>query len=110
MQTLKTKFLLVASTLILGFTTISCKDDDKIIDVIKPDLSFFVLSNGNQLLKINANNSSTATATTPIVGLLPSDLLTAIDFRPATGELYGVSSQSRIYVINQETGDRKSVV
>ena len=104
MQTLKTKMLIVASALILGFTTISCKDNDKNIDVIKPDLTFFVLSNGNQLLKINANNSATATATTPITGLLPSDLLTAIDFRPATGELYGVSSQSRIYVINQETG------
>ena len=104
MQTLKSKVLIAASALVLGFSTISCKDNAKNIDVIKPDLTFFVLSNGSQLLKINANNSATATATTPITGLLPSDLLTAIDFRPATGELYGVSSQSRIYVINQETG------
>ena len=109
MQTLKTKLLLAATALFLGFTTISCKDDDKVIDVAKPDLTFFALSNGNQLLKINANNSSTATATTPITGLLPSDLLTAIDFRPATGELYGVSSQSRIYVINQETGTARVI-
>ncbi|MEY4539780.1 MAG: hypothetical protein RLZZ306_1537 [Bacteroidota bacterium] len=109
MQTLKTKLLLAATALFLGFTTISCKDDDKVIDVIKPDLTFFALSNGNQLLKINANNSSTATATTPITGLLPSDLLTAIDFRPATGELYGVSSQNRIYVINQETGTARII-
>lgn len=97
--------LIAASALILGFTTISCKDDNNnIVDVIKPDLTFFTLLNGNQLLKINANNSATATATTPITGLMASDLLTAIDFRPATGELYGVSSQSRIYAINQETG------
>jgi hypothetical protein len=104
MQTIKTKMLIAAAALILGFTTISCKDDNKVVDVIKPDLTFFALSNGNQLLKINANNSAMATATTPITGLIASDLLTAIDFRPATGELYGVSSQSRIYVINQETG------
>jgi Domain of unknown function (DUF4394) len=104
MKKLKTKMLIGALALILGFTTMSCKDDNKVIDVIKPDLSLFVLSNGNQLLKINANNASTAMATTPITGLIASDLLTAIDFRPATGELYGVSSQSRIYVINQETG------
>jgi Domain of unknown function (DUF4394) len=104
MRTIKTKLLIAASALILGISTISCKDDSKVIDVIKPDLTFFALSNGNQLLKINANNSAMATATTPITGLIASDLLTAIDFRPATGELYGVSSQSRIYVINQETG------
>ena len=109
MQTIKTKMLIAASALILGFTTISCKDDDKKIDVVKPDLTFFALSNGNQLLKINANASATATATTPITGLLPSDLLTSIDFRPATGELYGVSSQSRIYVINQESGAARVV-
>lgn len=105
MKTIKNKMLIIASALILGFTTISCKDDNNnVVDVIKPDLTFFTLLNGNQLLKINANNSATATATTPITGLMASDLLTAIDFRPATGELYGVSSQSRIYVINQETG------
>ena len=109
MQKIKTKVLIIASALILGFTTISCKNDDKIIDVIKPDLTFFVLSNGNQLLKINANNSSTPASTTQIVGLLPNDLLTAIDFRPATGELYGVSSQSRIYVINQENGTARVI-
>lgn len=105
MKTIKNRMLIIASALILGFTTISCKDDNNnVVDVIKPDLTFFTLLNGNQLLKINANNSATATATTPITGLMASDLLTAIDFRPATGELYGVSSQSRIYVINQETG------
>ena len=109
MQTIKTKVLIMASALILGFVTISCKDNDKIIDVIKPDLTFFALSNGNQLLKINANNSSIPTSTTLITGLLPNDLLTAIDFRPATGELYGVSSQSRIYVINQENGTARVI-
>lgn len=105
MKTIKNRMLIAACALILGFTTISCKDDNNnVVDVIKPDLTFFTLLNGNQLLKINANNSATATATTPITGLMASDLLTAIDFRPATGELYGVSSQSRIYAINQETG------
>lgn len=104
MQTLKTKLIVAASALILGFITISCKDENKNIEVTKPDLNFFVVSNGNQLLRINAMSSSSAMTSTPITGLLPSDLLTSIDFRPATGELYGVSAQSRIYVINQETG------
>ena len=104
MQILTKKVLIAATVLLLGLTTISCKDKEEMISVIKPDITFFALSNGNQLLKINAMSSETATATTPITGLLASDALTAIDFRPATGELYGVSLQSRIYVINQETG------
>lgn len=104
MQTLKTKVLIATSALLLGFTTISCKLKEEIVSIIKPDVTFFALSNGNQLLKINAMTSETAIATTLITGLIASDALTAIDFRPATGELYGVSSQSRIYIINQETG------
>lgn len=109
MQTLTTKVLVAASALLLGLTTISCKDKDEMVSVIKPDITFFALSNGNQLLRINAMSPETATATTPITGLLASDALTAIDFRPATGELYGVSSQSRIYIINQETGAARVV-
>ena len=104
MQTLKTKVLIAISALLLGLTTISCKDKEEMVSVIKPDVTFFALSNGNQLLKINTMSSETAVATTSITGLIASDALTAIDFRPATGELYGVSSQSRIYIINQETG------
>ena len=104
MQKLTTKMLIAATTLVLGLTIISCKSNQEVVGVMKPDVTFFALSNGNQLLKINAMSSETATATTPITGLTTSEVLTAIDFRPATGELYGVSSQSRIYVINQETG------
>ena len=71
MQTLKTKMLIAATALILGFSIISCKDNNKNIDVAKPDLTFFALSNGNQQLKINANNSANVNVTTPIIGLLP---------------------------------------
>ena len=99
-----TKMLVAGLALALGFTTISCKKNEEIVSVIKPDISFLALSNGNQLLKINAMSSEVATSTTPITGLIASDVLTSIDFRPATGELYGVSTQSRLYVINQETG------
>jgi hypothetical protein len=33
----------------------------------------------------------------------------AIDFRPATGQLYGVGSSSRIYVINTTTGEARAI-
>jgi hypothetical protein len=99
------RLLTWASALLIGLTVTSCnKTDEETPAVAKPDLTFFALVNGQQLLKINAQKSDMATATTTITGLMTNDALTAIDFRPATGELYGVSTMNRLYVINQETG------
>ncbi|RFS15012.1 DUF4394 domain-containing protein [Emticicia sp. C21] len=95
--------------LFLSFAISSCKDDSETIDVVKPDITFFTLIDGKQLIKINAKSSETAASTTTITGLQTNDMLTAIDFRPATGELYGVSSQNRIYVINQDNGSARLV-
>lgn len=42
----------------------------------------------------------------PVTGLLgppASDLITAIDFRPADGKLYAISNQNRIYTIDTST-------
>lgn len=103
MHTNKIKMFAVASIFTLGLGVFSCKEDT-VMTVPKPDVTFYVLSEGKQLMKINAMNAEMATATTPITGLLANDALTAIDFRPATSELYGISTMSRLYVINQETG------
>ncbi len=44
-----------------------------------------------------------------IRGLLPGEQVLAIDFRPATGQLYGLGSSSRIYTIDRETALAKAV-
>jgi hypothetical protein len=44
-----------------------------------------------------------------IRGLMPGEQLLAIDFRPATGQLYGLGSSSRIYTIDRETAQAKVV-
>jgi hypothetical protein len=98
------KMLAIAS--IFTFLS-SCKEET--VSIAKPDVTFFALVDGKQLLKINAINAEMAAATTPITGLLANDALTAIDFRPATGDLYGVSTQNRLYVINQETGVARTI-
>jgi hypothetical protein len=41
--------------------------------------------------------------------LQAGDKLMAIDFRPATGQLYGLGSNSILYVINTETGAAKAI-
>ena len=42
-------------------------------------------------------------------GLRPGEQLLAIDFRPATGQLYALGSTSRLYTIERETGIAKPV-
>lgn len=102
MYSKKIKMLLGVSALALTMIVSSCDKDS--VSVMKPDVTFYALSDGTKLLKINAMTSDMATSTTAITGLMTGETLTAIDFRPATGELYGVSTQNRLYVINQETG------
>jgi hypothetical protein len=58
----------------------------------------------NNLVRFNAGNPATIVSSTPISGLVGGDTIIGIDFRPATGELFGLGSGSRLYVINKTTG------
>ena len=77
--------------------------------VIKPDIVFFGLTASNQLVRYNANASQMPQAQVAITGLAGGENLMAIDFRPATGQLYGLSTINRLYVINTETGTARAV-
>ncbi|QNP51623.1 DUF4394 domain-containing protein [Hymenobacter qilianensis] len=68
------------------------------------DIPFYALSGGTRLDAYSTKDPATRTASVSITGLQSSERILAIDFRPGTGQLYGVSSGSRIYVINQNTG------
>jgi Domain of unknown function (DUF4394)/Calx-beta domain len=48
--------------------------------------------------------SATPASSTPITGLAGGEAVSALEFRPATGELYGLSDQRRIYKINVASG------
>lgn len=52
------------------------------------------------------DNTSVGTTTTPVAisGLQLGEVIVGIDRRPANGLLYGLSSQNRVYTINQATG------
>lgn len=77
--------------------------------IVKPDLVFFGISATNVLVKYNANASQTVMAQVPVTGLQSGENILAIDFRPATGQLYGLGSSNRLYVINTETGAARAV-
>lgn len=77
--------------------------------VVKPNIVFYALNTSNQLIKYNANSVESPQSTIAISGLQSGENIVAIDFRPATGELYGLSSGSRFYIININTGRARVV-
>ena len=65
---------------------------------------FYALTATGELVKYSSGNPLAELSSISISGLAAMEQLLAIDFRPATGQLYAVSNQSRIYVVNQNTG------
>ncbi len=106
--------------LIIGSIT-SCKQEDELLvnqNLAKPNIAFVGLTNtnaistGGQLIRYNASNTNQIVGAA--VSINPANLQTgesivAIDYRPATGILYGVSSQSRLYILNPITGAARAV-
>ena len=69
-----------------------------------PKMDFYALSAGVTLDKYSTTDPEKILNSVSITGLMADERILAIDFRPATGQLYGLGSTSRLYVINQETG------
>ncbi len=64
----------------------------------------FALTANNSLISFNASTPGTVGSPIAITGLGQGETLLGIDFRPRNKRLYGVSSASRIYVIDTMTG------
>ncbi|GAB4022212.1 DUF4394 domain-containing protein [Spirosoma koreense] len=99
--------LAVASGLILN----ACQDHRLPPDpVTVPDAIVYALNDANQLLRFSVRTPGTVT-TTPISisTIAQGERILSIDFRPATGQLYGVSNQSRLFVINPTTGAARAL-
>lgn len=62
------------------------------------------LINGGQALVQFDSASPGMLNSTTISGLSPTEQILSIDFRPLTGELYGLSDQSAIYTLNPMSG------
>lgn len=73
------------------------------------DTDIVVLTDGNTLLKLNATDPSQTKSRVSIKGLAADEKVLAIDFRPATGQLYAVSSASRLYVIHPDSGTARAI-
>jgi Domain of unknown function (DUF4394) len=64
----------------------------------------YAVTASGQLINFNWVTPSSINRTVNITGLEAGELVVGIDFRPRTGQLYGVTNQSRVYTINTLNG------
>ena len=92
----------------MAATLVSCDDKDNmpVVDTpgMAPNQSFTALAEGNQLLYFEDGNLNAPITALSITGLATGESILSIDYRPATGQLYGLGSNSRIYIINENSG------
>ncbi|MFD1256398.1 DUF4394 domain-containing protein [Mucilaginibacter terrae] len=107
----------MGALLLITGTFSACKDDFSPLNpaVSKPGIAFVALTNStavvgtannaattiqSQLIRYSASNVSAASsAAITINGLQVGESIVAIDYRPATGQLYGLGNTSRLYQI-----------
>ena len=65
---------------------------------------FYATNDQNLLLQFNERNPERVRDIQTIRGLPDGTTLRGIDFRPATGDLYGVGSDNIVYRVNIQTG------
>ena len=73
-------------------------------------VNFHAIDNQNNLIKFSGLRNFRETRSVNVKGLMSGERLLAIDIRPATGELYAVTNQSRLYVIDPMGGMATPVV
>jgi hypothetical protein len=94
---------LLSTFLVLSLATFSsCSKDDNEPNGSNLDLTFTALTTTGNLQTYNARNLSSAQNSKNITGLQYGEVIIAIDYRPATGQLYGLGSSSRIYTIDMD--------
>ena len=67
-------------------------------------LAVYGLTTSNSLVRFDTATPGTINSSVAITGLSPGAALRGIDYRPANGHLYGVSSDSRLYTIDTASG------
>ncbi len=100
---LKSTLKLVGIALMLTtiLLTNACRNT---VEISNYDVNLIALTDDNNLISVNSDFPSQITNKVAITGLAANEKMLGIDFRPATGQLYGVGSSSRLYVINATTG------
>jgi hypothetical protein len=96
--------------LLLGMSGLftACDKNDEVA-ISKTELTFQALGDNNQLFQFSTTNVATTPTAVAITGLQTGERILSVDYRPATGQLYGLGSTSRLYIINPTTGAARPV-
>ncbi len=70
---------------------------------------FYGLTSLNEIVRFSTGITAVDQEVLAMTGLQLGEQILAIDFRPSTGQLYGVSNQSRLYTINPITGRSSAI-
>ncbi|MGH7527385.1 MAG: DUF4394 domain-containing protein [Gemmatimonadales bacterium] len=66
--------------------------------------SIYAVDLDNRLLLFGSESPTTISRIVSITGLPILNRIVGIDFQPSTGELYGIGNDSRVYVLDPQTG------
>ncbi|MGH2689230.1 MAG: DUF4394 domain-containing protein, partial [Actinomycetota bacterium] len=71
--------------------------------------AIYAVTLDNRLLLLGSENPTTIASSVNITGLPVLSRIVGIDFRPSTGELYGIGTDSRVYRLDRRTGAATAV-
>lgn len=104
----------VLSTMLVAALAFACNDDENPtippVDEeptpgMAPDVNFTALADDNRIMMFNARDLDSPMNIKSITGLADGEMIVSIDYRPATGQLYALGSSSRLYFINENSGE-----
>ena len=88
----------------VAFRLLSCSVLLSLLSAVGHAETIYGLTATSRLVTFDSATPGTVTAPIVISGLQSGEDILAIDLRPATGQLYGLGSTSRLYTINPTTG------
>ena len=100
----------IGSLIIFSLSFTSCQKVNELVDNFKHDkkdgggIIFYALA-GNKLVKYSTSYPEKVINSSTLIGMQEGEKIVGIDFRPATGELYALGSNSRLYTINFSSGN-----
>lgn len=108
---LSTTFKKCLLGLSMAATIFGCKKNEmpSEMDAMGPAIDIIGLTGDNKLVLFSGDNPGSFTKTVSINGLESAEKIISIDFRPATGELYGLSNASRLLIINYDNGNARAI-
>ena len=109
---MRTRISVVAGSIVLTLAACSTEQEPVAPATPRPALdvsasaaqTIYALTTSDRIISFSSGNACSITSEVAVSGLGSGETLLGIDVRPATGQLYGLGSSSRLYTIDPTTG------